>query len=321
MKKLVSTLSCVALFASSSLFGQVTTDPVGYVTIDVPAGTSLISLPLQKSKVFEGAVTGVTTFTDPEDGVDGTTISANFSDLGSAFSYVQVVESTGALGAIASITSTGSGTIDVKPTIPNLEEGDRIAVRPHMTLADIKGNPEFTDGTSLVVFTSNGTRESFTYFSAESLSLPEGLWADDDFEDASNVAVLPSEGFVMDSGSASAIIISGAVSTDPLKYPFGGTFSLTGTLSPSDSVTLKEAFGDLPIGSTISLRSSDGTLSTLATYDIFDSSDLGLGEGKTFVRDAEFLGDDDLIESGVAVVIAPPQSTDGVVLPAAYTSN
>ncbi|WP_146209188.1 hypothetical protein [Coraliomargarita sinensis] len=303
-------LAGAALFSTSSL-SAAETDPIGYVTIDAPSGTNLISLPLQKSKIFQGAVTAV----------DGGTISAAFPDLGTDFMYVQVTESDNAEGEIATITSVGEGTVEVSPAISGLAVGDILCVRPHLTLSDVKASPEFTDGTSLVVFTSEGNRESFTYFSASTLGLPDGLWADSASEDASGVAILPGEGFVLsNNGPTTSLVVTGAVSTDSIKVPFGGTFSIAGTLNPSEGITMKQAFGDLPIGTTISVKSSDGNLTTTAGYEIFDSAVLGLGTGKTFVRDGTDNGDDDLVSANDALVIATPSGTDGVLLPAAYTS-
>ncbi len=304
-------LTASSLLNAGTVADPVATDPVGYVTVDIPAGLSILSLPMQKSSVYAGEVTAVA----------GTSVTCSIVTLDAGFYYVQVVSSAGALGKVANVSSVSGGVITVDPAITGLAVSDQIVVRPHFVLSDVYATPEFSDGSTITVYTPAGSKESFEYISSGTLGLPTGLWADSLSEDASNVAILPSEGFVFsNAGAAASVVVTGAVATDPISAELGASFSIVGSNSPTDSVTIATIFADLPIGSTITVYASDGSLSVLNSYEVVDSADLGLGVGKTFVRNGSELGDDDTVPAGSGLVVTPSSGSD-FEIPAAYTSN
>ena len=301
----------LSLFSVLHAQASVSTNSVGYVTITIPSGFSILSIPLQKESLFTGSVTSVR----------GNTITADFGSLSSAFAYVQVIESSTAQGSIASVTNMTSTSIEVDPALP-IAEGDRIVIRPHFLLSDIKGDPEFSDGTTLTLYPSDGTRESFEYISAATLGGQDGLWADSFSKDASDVAILPSEGFVFNNNSVeSKVTLFGSVSINDVKILLGDPFTIVGSSSPLDTSTIASVFSDIAIGSTITVYSADGSLSIANSYEVVDSENLGLGMGKTYVRDGRFRGENDTILTGSGVVVNPVPDASELLIPPAFISE
>ena len=114
-------LSAIAPMPSAIAETTVTT-PVGYVTLTVPAGTSILSLPLQKQQVAAAAVTSI----------NGDVIGASIGELPDGNLYVQVTQSENALGKYATVMSSGTDSITISPAIDGLSVGDYIAVRPQL---------------------------------------------------------------------------------------------------------------------------------------------------------------------------------------------
>ncbi len=132
--------SLAILLASSALLtsaiGQstsATTDPVGFMTIDLPVGSDTrIAAPLAKSPAFSGGVASRSEFV----------ISFNNSDLGSLTEkphYLQVVDGpqAGMLFDIASNTATSITLVDngVQPT--GLSEGTSVKVIEYWTVGSL----------------------------------------------------------------------------------------------------------------------------------------------------------------------------------------
>ncbi|MEO0509475.1 MAG: hypothetical protein AAF065_06425 [Verrucomicrobiota bacterium] len=231
-----------------------------------------------KNAVFSGSVS-----------VDGTTVLSfdnTVPDLSGAH-YVQVT--SGALsGTIMDIVSSDSSTVTLETVLP-IASGDIVLVRPHFLIEDL--GTEFTSGSSVTLYNSDGTQAVSTY-------LNNFLGMGWDGEHTS--PIYPGEGFVLISTGPFEIIYSGAVSVDPvLYYGSGGLVNIIGALSPND-VDATVLFDDLPGSSTISVYSNGS----------------GLLNPTVYTKAPDFLGgawnpDISLIDFGgdAAVVVIPSQDT------------
>lgn len=110
-----------------------TTDPVGFMTIDLPVGSdTIVAAPLTKSPVFQGAVTSRSGFTL-------TSTGANFGSLTSLPHYVQAVggSQNGMIFDIAANTTDTVTLVDngIQPT--GLDAGATYKVVPYWTLSQL----------------------------------------------------------------------------------------------------------------------------------------------------------------------------------------
>jgi len=123
----------VAAGISANAETTVATDPVGFMTIDLPVGSdTIVAAPLTKAPVFQGAVTS-------RNGFVLTSTGANFGNLTSLPHYVQVIGGTqnGMLFDISANTADTVTLVDngVQPT--GLDSGASFKVVPYWTLGQL----------------------------------------------------------------------------------------------------------------------------------------------------------------------------------------
>jgi len=110
-----------------------TTDPVGFMTIDLPVGSdTIVATPLTKAPVFQGAVSSLSGFTI-------TATGASFGSLTSTPHYVQAITGSQA-GIIFDVASNTTDTITIvnnglSPT--GLSNGVSFKVIPYWTLSQL----------------------------------------------------------------------------------------------------------------------------------------------------------------------------------------
>jgi uncharacterized protein (TIGR02597 family) len=133
--QLLPTLGVAASFAVGGLHAQTTatTDPVGFMTIDLPVGSdTVVAAPLTKPPVFQGAVSSLNSFTITSTGAD-------FGDLTSLPHYVQAIDGTQA-GMIFDIASNTTDTITLVNngvTPSGLTANTQFKVVPYWTLSQL----------------------------------------------------------------------------------------------------------------------------------------------------------------------------------------
>lgn len=141
-------LAAVAAISQVNAETTATTDPVGFMTIQTPAGSdTIIAAPLTKAPVFQGAVSSVT------DRVLTFSPSPEFSSLTTTPHYVQAADGSDA-GKIFDVESntTDSITLVDNGVSPAGLNGASVKVIPYWTLGEIY--PAADQGTS---FTPSGT--------------------------------------------------------------------------------------------------------------------------------------------------------------------
>ena len=143
-QKTLSLLAVASLFTFSSL-SAVETDPVGYVTQDVPAhgGTgstlSLHSLPLKESKVFAGSTSDVTGAVLTVAGTDFSTGYPDLSAVDANSNSLYYVETSDGLRVDISSVGTSDITLveDVEAAVADVTS---IIIRKYWTLEDVFGS-------------------------------------------------------------------------------------------------------------------------------------------------------------------------------------
>lgn len=309
MKKLVSTLSCVAIFASSSLFGQgsVATDPVGYVSKkDLPAGGHILSAPLLNTVSGAGVVTEI----------NGEVVTLSF-DLTSPNpipepAFIHVVDSESpALGQISTILSVDGSAATLETAIAGLEVNDRIQIRPHFTNGDIiaAAGGVIADNTTLRCFNADGSSTSFR--AGDNQWFPSGS-----FVPENDAIIFPGEGFVIRLQEVTTLTFVGGVSVAPISVPVtAGVVNIIGSVNPSEGdevegTTIGQILAGLGTNTTLRVFAEDGSLSSLESYR--------LGDGAWFPS-GSFTPDDVKVASPKAVVLRP-QTSGTVELTPAYTN-
>ena len=284
LHKPLFSLSVAFLFTLSSLFA-VQTDPVGYTTLSGNAGGYVVTLPLAKSAVFEGTVNAEGTTVLNFDSTVPTLTGAN---------YVQVMD--GALvGTVVDIVSSTTSSVTLSSSL-SVASGVAISIRPHTTIEDLGTN--FTGGTSVTVYNSDGTTNSATYVS----NFLGSFW-DGDYTEA----IYPGEGVVIISTGPFEIINVGAVAVDPVMFSAtAGRVNIIGANSPS-AADANAIFGTLAPGTSVSVYTNGGSLTSPTTYSRSQAF-LG-GTWSPDLSTLTTLGDD------IAVVVIPSEDA-AVNLPA-----
>ena len=245
-QKSLFTFSAALLIAASSLSAQtaITTDPVGYTTISGDSGGYVVTLPLSKSSVFEGAVNAEGTTTLSFDSTVPALTGAH---------YVQVMD--GALaGTIVDITSSDSSSVTLSTTLA-VALGDSVAIREHTIIEDLGTN--FTSGTSVTLYNSDGTTSSATWNS----NFLGSFWSGDSTE-----PIYPGEGIVIISAGPFEIVNAGAVSVDPINFSAtAGQVNIIGANSPSGA-DAASILGGLESGTSISVYTNGGSLNSPTSY-------------------------------------------------------
>jgi hypothetical protein len=245
----------------------------------------VVTLPLAKSAVFEGTVNAVGTTVLNFDSTVPTLAGAN---------YVQVMDGV-LVGAVVDIVSSDTSSVTLSSSL-SVASGVAISIRPHTTIEDLGTN--FTSGTSVTVYNSDGTTNTATYIN----NFLGSFW-DGDYTEA----VYPGEGVVIISTGPFEIINAGAVAVDPVSFSAAaGRVNIIGANSPS-AADADAIFGSLAPGTSVSVYTNGGSLTSPTTYS--RSPEFLGGTWSPDLATLTTLGDD------IAVVVIPAEDA-AVNLPA-----
>ena len=294
--KFIALLSGAALLTSSAFAQTVATDPVGYVTTNLQAGTNLVTAPLLGDIQYNGLAGTVAGAV-----VDLSGLPASVSTP----SYVHVPSGTAA-GATASIVSSDATSVTLEGAIAGLAQGDVVRIVEHFQLSDltVASDSSLVDGSVVTIYNSDNTSDSYTTYS--------NLWFDANFAASDGVIVFPGEGVVMNLQGATTLTFVGNVNTKPVDVALtSGAVNVVGSVNPStpagvDSIGAALA-ASLTDGSTLTLYSEDGALTTGTTYTCYSG----------VWYDPSFVVTDLSIASPSAVVVSP-QGSVAATMPAAY---
>jgi hypothetical protein len=199
------------------------------------------------------------------------------------------------VGAVVDIVSSDTSSVTLSSSL-SVASGVSISIRPHTTIEDLGTN--FTSGTSVTVYNSDGTTNTATYLN----NFLGNFW-DGDYTEA----VYPGEGVVIISTGPFEIINAGAVAVDPVSFSAAaGRVNIIGANSPS-AADADAIFGSLAPGTSVSVYTNGGSLTSPTTYS--RSPEFLGGTWSPDLATLTTLGDD------IAVVVIPTEDA-AVNLPA-----
>lgn len=208
--KFIALLSGVALLASSSFAAEVvSTDPVGYVTVELSAGAdNYVSLPLFRSQVFESEVYSVVdnlvTFSAPG-WDDGMFVYGDVSNPAPSNTYQLIITSGEQEGVSVKITSNDDNSVTVELTDEQLDgvrsrladgAGDTARILPYWTLGTAFASANLPNQSQVYVYDKNTVKinknanELYTYYDGFGWYNSMGVASDD-------AIIYPYEGFIL----------------------------------------------------------------------------------------------------------------------------
>jgi hypothetical protein len=213
-------------------FGEsVSTDPVGFVKIDLDPGLQAVGLPMVKPAVAAGRVAS--------SNASSVTMEAEVGSLPAGAYYLEVVsgageapwvgdrfEVTGSAGAVVSINTTSPrntvslGSVDLA--------GYSVVVRPHLTLNEAFPPAGLTEGDQILTF--NPDTGGFNVVTLEDDIFGGGLtWQE-------NLVLNPGLGmFYRNVGAAKNVVNLGEVRMNNFRQPLGQGLNLISEGHPIDS--------------------------------------------------------------------------------------
>ncbi|MEX2382804.1 MAG: hypothetical protein WD490_10500 [Opitutales bacterium] len=243
-KKLALT-GALSLGALGFAFGQVTSDPVGFVSKDLGPGFTTVGLNMVKPAVFAGNVSSssaneVTVEAD----VDFGTL------LGDGSYYIEVT--SGAIEGDRIDVASGTGstlTLNNAAAHNTLSDGSAvsgsIAVREHFTFADITerlGTENIRSGTDAGNFVDGDQILLMGPAGFQANNFIEGNWFTAGFDPADDRILAPASGFLYhrnagglaEPPSTLSMSVVGAVRTNDIVIPLSPGFQLVSTGYPMD---------------------------------------------------------------------------------------
>jgi hypothetical protein len=199
------------------------------------------------------------------------------------------------VGTIVDIASSDSNSVTLSTTLA-VASGDKVAIREHTIIEDLGSN--FTDGTSVTVYNSDGTTSTATWVN----NFLGSFWGGDSTE-----AIYPGEGVVIISTGPFEVVNAGAVAVDPVNFSAAsGRVNIIGANSPSGA-DASAILGSLEPGTSVSVYTNGGNLTSPTVYSRAPSF-LG-GAWSPDLSTLTTFGDD------IAVVVIPTADA-AVTLPA-----
>ncbi len=211
-----------AVLSSLSAQTSVSTDPVGAIKLEVPAGTdALASVPLHGAPVFQGAIEGFSGFNEVEfaEGV-GWTVD-EFADK-----YFALVTSGEMEGAFAIIIENGTDSLTLSYVSEDFDLGeaggvqlnDRISVIPLWTLGTLFEGSDVPNGLEVLFYdraqvgVNNSPSNVVEYFEGH------GWYSGAEFSDGH--PIYPDESFVVRTPSSAALelVVTGSVMVSKFRF-------------------------------------------------------------------------------------------------------
>ncbi len=221
MKKLHISFILLSLFGAAAQAQQVTTDPVGFVSVNVPANSdAVIAVPLNRASVFKGVIQSISGSVLTIAGTSpGWATNSFVQSLPSQTDTYSVLIATGTNeGMTAKITANSANTLTVQLgagdslSAVKTEEangaglGDHIDIMPHWTPSTLIS--AVPDGTELYAFDNTTPGQNVSPTTLLQFFTGFGWFETVGFTDQSNRPMLFGSGFILRNNSASAVSIA-----------------------------------------------------------------------------------------------------------------
>jgi hypothetical protein len=256
----------LSLLGAGAAIGQTaTTDPVGFITLNIAGGgspssprLSLISPTLTRPILYQGLITGI----------NGTTISVSSTPSApwavGAFNgangshYIEIISTavparSGTMSDILSTPTTSSITTADNLSVNQAAVGDTIRIRKDVTIGDVFGTTNqygLLAGEDLsladeVLVYNGSTFTSYFYYSGSvppDPQYPAAWYKGDDFSPANNVPIAANEAVVVKRKAAApiSVTVTGSVKTGNSIFAVSSGLNVLGTAS-AKGVTLDES--------------------------------------------------------------------------------
>jgi len=281
MKFVFNSLVAIVCFLNSSFAQTVSTPIVGFANEQLPAGQHFFSPSFQKASVFSGSAT-VTGTTVTGLNLAGSLGASTFTDRANFPTHYLEITSGPYAGTYYDIGSNTANSVTLTET-PNTSGAVTIAIRPHVTLADVikseSGIGEFSD--SIAVYNRNGGFAIYYFADGE-------VKGDNFATPMGHVPVHPGKGIGLNAGSNLQVKTSGQVRDKSLQVPvYPGAVNVVGSMNPSsgtkitslslgdelsafsETALLYDATGNLGL---IAIVLSDGTSPTDDNFNAYTTS-------------------------------------------------
>ena len=258
---LILTASALA----SVSFAQVTSDVVGYETLEKQVGFNYFGLRLVESSTFTGTVATVS----------GATLTLSSETSVATDSHLLEITSGVAEGTVIEINNGSGSDINISQDLSSeIAAGDTVTIRPVQTLASIFGTNNDQNlvstasyGGSDQVWVPNrtGDFEKYAYLQAGFFGQQEGWYSSND-DGVTIEAINPEtvklnyvDGIIVNSRNTAEIIVSGTVKTTLTSIAITNDFTYIGT--------------NYPAGATLGSVLTDQNTSNLESASSFGASD------------------------------------------------
>jgi hypothetical protein len=215
--KIICTVAALAFSITASQ--AVETDPVGFVTVTVPANSdAILAVPLNRTSEFKGTISSISGNTVTVSGTPGWTTNQfayngpNDAGTDQLKTYAMQIASVTKEGLTCSITLSGTNTLTV--TIPTGEDltginagasGDQIDVLPYWTPASLI-NSAIPQDSQILQF--KGSITGVNVPSDNVFYYDSGAWYDDGFAEANTNPLDFGSAFIFRNGGSAATTIS-----------------------------------------------------------------------------------------------------------------
>jgi uncharacterized protein (TIGR02597 family) len=315
----------LSLFGAGVTFGQTaTTDPVGFISLNIAGGgsvaspkLSLISATLTRPILYQGLITGIsgTTITVSSTPAAPWAIGAFNGANGSH--YVEIVSTavptrSGTMSDITSTPTTSSIVTSGDLSVNQAAIGDTVRIRKDVTIADLFGATNSAGllasddpATADEVLIYNGASSvSYYYYIGDPMNAA-GWYKADDFAPSAGVPIAPNEAVVVKRKAATPITATsvGSVKTGNTVFAVVNGLNVLGTAS-AKGLTLDES----------GLRTGNDATGVSSTDDPATADEVILYGGASPVSYYYYIGDpmnaagwykaDDFAPSGTVVIAA-----------------
>lgn len=266
MKSLLQHLSFLFALSLSLLpaaLPAATSDPVGAMTVTVPAGFSIVATPFVNSPLYVGSF----------EGLSGNSVSVSNLTAGAydSLHFIEVTNDTDPSdgidteGLIIDVVSNDGGSITLAGDLSGVVGNESFVLRQHVTLEDL-----FADASGLspysdtFTFYQDGLTKAYTTDGA-------GNWVDlSSFASVSNVIVYPGNGFVCGLQSSVTLTFFGAVKMTPTQIPVYGNsvVNIVSFLNPAAPQNIEDIDLDSlqQFSDSFTKYTSDGSLAVEGAY-------------------------------------------------------
>lgn len=230
----VQTLGVLALLSlSSQSFAQTTaaSDPVGFVTVNVPANSdAVISVPLNRAAVFKGVIQSISGSTITVAGTSPAWTGNQFVQAlpSQVNTYAVQIASGAKEGMIGKVTANSANSVTIQlaagddltavktEAVDGTGMGDHIDIFPYWSPTSLLGNA-LPSGTLLIGFSASGT--GINLGATDLYGATGSGWEDGNTGDPADHIPLPfGAAYVCRNGSANALALSVAGSVPMTKF-------------------------------------------------------------------------------------------------------